>query len=124
MQSIFQKGKCIGKGTYDHLISTGIDFMSLLHQPEEPDSALETDYDEDEGRSRSFSRQASGIDDAKGKGSPHLHSKNLSVVAERALSPNVIKRRSEISLSYKEPDEVGSDLSIASNSARVKVFVS
>ena len=94
-----------------------------MHVAEDPDSALETDYDEDDGRSRSFSRQESGIDDQKGKLTPKTLRKSPSALRERTSSLISAKRK-ESMLSHEDPDTVGSDLSIASKSARVKVFVS
>lgn len=114
------QGSCIAKGTYDHLILSGVDFMSLLHVAEEPDSALETEYEEEEGRSRSFSRQESGLEDTRGNLVSTVVRKDSSVVMERKLSISSTRKRKESILS----DAVGSDLSIASKSARVKVFVS
>jgi len=118
---VLSEGKCIGKGTYDQLLASGVDFVSLLHTQEDLDSALETDYDEDDGRSRSFSRQESGIDDQKGKLSPKPVRKFSSTLRERT-SPLLGTRRQESILSHDDPDAVGSDLSVASRSGRVKIF--
>ena len=93
-----------------------------MHTTEELDSAVETDY-EDDGRSRSFSRQESGIDDQKGKLTPKAARKTSSFLRERTSSLTSTKRKESI-LSHEDPDAVGSDLSVASKSARVKVFVS
>ena len=120
----FNQGKCIGKGTYDHLLASGVDFMSLLQVSSDPDSAVETDYEEDDGRSRSFSRQESAMDDSRSKLSPKVLRKNSSVVRERSSSTPTVRRRKESILSFKDPDTIGSDLSVASKSGRVKVFVS
>lgn len=37
------KGECIGQGTYQELSKSGIDFMALLIEEEEDDSAIESD---------------------------------------------------------------------------------
>ena len=103
--------------------------MSLLQASDDQDSAVDTDLDDD-GRARSFSRQESGVDETRE--SPNIlrkhsnaHRKRTpSAVSERKASPSIVRRRKESILTYKDPDNLGSDLSVASKAASVKVFVS
>lgn len=100
--------------------------MSLLRSNDDLDSALDTDYDDD-GRSRSFSRQESAIDERKSpsmqRRSPLFDKKLSNVIRERTGSDVSIKRSTSM-LSQRNPDAVGSDLSIASKAADVDVYVS
>eukprot|EP00795_Rhopilema_esculentum_P002545 gene2545-740_t len=124
---VLSEGKCLGKGSFDSLLASGIDFMSLLQASDDQDSAVDTDIDDD-GRARSFSRQESGVDETRG--SPNIlrkvsnaHRKRTpSAVSERRSSPSIVRRRKESILSHNDPDNLGSDLSVASKAASVKVF--
>lgn len=49
------KGDCIGQGSYQELAKSGFDFMALLIEEEDYDSAIESESDEP-GVKRSFSR--------------------------------------------------------------------
>ena len=58
------QGECIGQGTYQELSKTNVDFMSLLIEEEDDDSAIESDSESSGARtkrqiSRQFSRQFS-----------------------------------------------------------------
>ena len=100
--------------------------MNLLRSNEDPDSALDTDYDDD-GRNRSFSRQESAVDERRSpsmqRRSPLCERKLTNVLRERTGSDVSIKRSMSM-LSHRNPDAVGSDLSIASKAAEVDVYVS
>ena len=100
---IFLKGECIGQGTYQDLSKTGIDFMALLIEEEEEDSAIESD-DEPNLMERKMKRTLS-----------RLHSRSLSLA--RADS---VQSRS----SHKTSLLMESQLSILTSETEVSIFVS
>ena len=100
---IFLKGECIVQGTYQDLSKSGIDFMALLIEEEEDDSAIESD-DEPNQMEHKMRRTLS-----------RLHSRSLSLA--RADS---VQSRS----SHKTSLLMESQLSILTSETEVSIFVS
>lgn len=66
LKTFHSQGECIGQGTYQELAKSNVDFMSLLIEELDEDSAIESDTESGEDRvkhklARQFSRQASVI---------------------------------------------------------------
>lgn len=97
------KGHCIAQGTYQDLSKSGIDFMALLIEEEEDDSAIESD-DEPNQMGRGMKRTLSRL---------HSHSFSL------ARADSVQSRSSHRTTILME-----SQLSILTSETEVSIFVS
>ncbi len=106
LSSLSLKGKAIANGTYSYLKSTGINFVNLLQTEDKIENEDLDALDEETRRVRSFSRQLS-ITDADVK---------------RRNSGRRQRRLSQVSM--VDPENIGSDLSIASEVVKVEEFVS
>ena len=97
------KGKCIGQGTFGQLVDMGIDFMSLLSNEEDPDSAIESDTEPPlEVRKRRFSQQMSCVgDEVKPRSRTFLRQESV----------------------FAEENRMQSELSIAGEVQQVEVYV-
>ena len=98
------KGECIGQGTYQELAKSGIDFMALLIEEEEDDSAIESDeesYQSERRVKRTFSRLRSQHGRALGR------------------SDSVQSRSS-----HRESFMLESQLSIMTSETEISIFVS
>ena len=100
---VFFKGKCIGQGTYQDLSKSGIDFMALLIEEEEDDSAIESD-DEPNQMERKLKRTLS-----------RLHSHSLSLARTDSV---------QSWSSHKTSLLMESQLSILTSETEVSIFVS
>ena len=96
---LFQ-GECIGQGTYQELSKSGIDFMALLIEEEEDDSAMESDSELNIKRhiKRSVSRQHSQHDGGRERADSlqSYHSHRTSLAWESQLS--VVTAETEVSM--------------------------
>eukprot|EP00794_Sanderia_malayensis_P020178 gene20178-22153_t len=90
---VLSEGNAVAKGTYSHLQDTGVDFLKLLNSSDEKEG--EVDIDGNVQRFRTFSRLTSRVNQDIG----------------------------ESQIPSTESEHIGSDLSIASNVARVEEFV-
>jgi len=97
------KGECIAHGTYQDLSKSGIDFMALLIEEEEDDSAIESD-DEPNQMGRRMKRTLS-----------RLHSHPISL----ARADSVQSRSSRRTTILME-----SQLSILTSETEISIFVS
>jgi len=96
------KGECIAQGTYQDLSKSGIDFMALLIEEEEDDSAIESD-DEPNQMGRRMKRTLS-----------RLHSHSALARADSVQSRS--SRRTTILME--------SQLSILTSETEISIFVS
>ena len=95
------KGDCIAQGTYQDLSKSGIDFMALLIEEEEDDSAIESD-DEPNQMGRGMKRTLSRL---------HSHSFSLA-------------RADSVRSSHRTTILMESQLSILTSETEVSIFVS
>eukprot|EP00795_Rhopilema_esculentum_P002810 gene2810-1037_t len=98
------EGKCIGQGTFAELVDMGIDFMSLLANEDDVDSAIESDTEPSfETRKRRFSQQLMCVgDDYKPRSKTLLRQESLYVEENRMQSEISISTETQQVEVYEE----------------------